>query len=159
MATLTADGRHCANNKNTFHHKDRNKEQQKIIVNILNVFKKTKYKYYWNITVWIYMYYDVLHTQNKIKAIKRCWVCDEFAEFVSLSLTLPPASGLQTEETPEKRPRTDEAEGSSSSVGDGDEEEEETRGTPKQKNRRRCYRCQTKLELVQQELGSCRCGE
>ncbi|KAJ4929126.1 hypothetical protein JOQ06_004745 [Pogonophryne albipinna] len=26
------------------------------------------------------------------------------------------------------------------------------------KNRRRCYRCQTKLELVQQELGSCRCG-
>lgn len=31
-------------------------------------------------------------------------------------------------------------------------------GLVKQKNRRRCFRCQTKLELVQQELGSCRCG-
>ncbi|XP_008291599.1 AN1-type zinc finger protein 3 isoform X2 [Stegastes partitus] len=58
------------------------------------------------------------------------------------------ASGSESEATPEKRPRTEEKEGSS----------EETRGTPKQKNRRRCYRCQTKLELVQQELGSCRCG-
>ncbi|XP_022062606.1 AN1-type zinc finger protein 3 [Acanthochromis polyacanthus] len=58
------------------------------------------------------------------------------------------ASGSESEETPEKRPRTEEKEGSS----------EEARGTPKQKNRRRCYRCQTKLELVQQELGSCRCG-
>ncbi|XP_031722079.1 AN1-type zinc finger protein 3 [Anarrhichthys ocellatus] len=58
------------------------------------------------------------------------------------------ASGSESEETPEKRPRTDEKE------DDG----EEARGTPKQKNRRRCYRCQTKLELVQQELGSCRCG-
>lgn len=29
----------------------------------------------------------------------------------------------------------------------------------KQKSRRRCFQCQTKLELVQQELGSCRCGE
>ncbi|KAI4895814.1 hypothetical protein NFI96_021992 [Prochilodus magdalenae] len=28
----------------------------------------------------------------------------------------------------------------------------------KQKSRRRCFRCQSKLELVQQELGSCRCG-
>uniref|UniRef100_A0A803K0E2 Zinc finger AN1-type containing 3 n=1 Tax=Xenopus tropicalis TaxID=8364 RepID=A0A803K0E2_XENTR len=28
----------------------------------------------------------------------------------------------------------------------------------KQKSRRRCFRCQIKLELVQQELGSCRCG-
>ncbi|XP_047590975.1 AN1-type zinc finger protein 3 isoform X3 [Lutra lutra] len=28
----------------------------------------------------------------------------------------------------------------------------------KQKSRRRCFQCQTKLELVQQELGSCRCG-
>lgn len=70
-------------------------------------------------------------------------------------LTLPPfffsllASGSESEATPEKRPRTDEKEGGS----------EEARGTPKQKNRRRCYRCQTKLELVQQELGSCRCGQ
>lgn len=60
-----------------------------------------------------------------------------------------PASGSDSEATPEKRPRTEEKEGSG----------EEARGTPKQKNRRRCYRCQTKLELVQQELGSCRCGE
>lgn len=29
---------------------------------------------------------------------------------------------------------------------------------PKQRNRKRCHRCQAKLELVQQELGSCRCG-
>ncbi|XP_070782195.1 AN1-type zinc finger protein 3-like isoform X2 [Enoplosus armatus] len=58
------------------------------------------------------------------------------------------ASASESEATPEKRPRTDEKEGGS----------EEARGTPKQKNRRRCYRCQTKLELVQQELGSCRCG-
>uniref|UniRef100_A0A3Q0S5K0 Zinc finger AN1-type containing 3 n=1 Tax=Amphilophus citrinellus TaxID=61819 RepID=A0A3Q0S5K0_AMPCI len=58
------------------------------------------------------------------------------------------ASGSESEATPEKRPRTEEKEGSG----------EEARGTPKQKNRRRCYRCQTKLELVQQELGSCRCG-
>lgn len=60
-----------------------------------------------------------------------------------------PASGSESEATPEKRPRTDEKEGGG----------EEARGTPKQKNRRRCYRCQTKLELVQQELGSCRCGQ
>lgn len=84
-----------------------------------------------------------------------CWHWSEVAEIVFLSLS--PASDSQTEETPEKRPRTDEKEGGSSGVGD--EEEEETRGTPKQKNRRRCYRCQTKLELVQQELGSCRCGQ
>ncbi|PWA27750.1 AN1-type zinc finger protein 3-like isoform X1 [Xiphophorus maculatus] len=58
------------------------------------------------------------------------------------------ASGPESEATPEKRPRTEEKEGNG----------EESRGTPKQKNRRRCYRCQTKLELVQQELGSCRCG-
>ncbi|KAL3052130.1 hypothetical protein OYC64_004812 [Pagothenia borchgrevinki] len=56
------------------------------------------------------------------------------------------ASGSESEATPEKRPRAEEKDG------------EEARGTPKQKNRRRCYRCQTKLELVQQELGSCRCG-
>ncbi|KAK5852607.1 hypothetical protein PBY51_006459 [Eleginops maclovinus] len=58
------------------------------------------------------------------------------------------ASGSESEATPEKRPRAD----------DKEESGEEARGTPKQKNRRRCYRCQTKLELVQQELGSCRCG-
>ncbi|XP_034064339.1 AN1-type zinc finger protein 3-like isoform X2 [Gymnodraco acuticeps] len=61
------------------------------------------------------------------------------------------ASGSESEATPEKRPRAEEKDGGG---GGG----EEARGTPKQKNRRRCYRCQTKLELVQQELGSCRCG-
>ncbi|XP_076874015.1 AN1-type zinc finger protein 3-like [Brachyhypopomus gauderio] len=35
---------------------------------------------------------------------------------------------------------------------------EEPPGEPRQKTRRRCYRCQSRLELVQQELGSCRCG-
>ncbi|KAG7231714.1 hypothetical protein INR49_010445, partial [Caranx melampygus] len=60
-----------------------------------------------------------------------------------------PASGSESEATPEKRPRPEEKEGGA----------EDARGTPKQKNRRRCYRCQTKLELVQQELGSCRCGQ
>ncbi|KAM6914923.1 AN1-type zinc finger protein 3-like [Xenentodon cancila] len=58
------------------------------------------------------------------------------------------ASSPENEATSEKRPRTEEKEGSG----------EEAHGAPKQKNRRRCYRCQTKLELVQQELGSCRCG-
>ncbi|XP_072321603.1 AN1-type zinc finger protein 3 homolog [Eucyclogobius newberryi] len=33
-----------------------------------------------------------------------------------------------------------------------------SRSGPKQRNRKRCHHCQTKLELVQQELGSCRCG-
>lgn len=59
------------------------------------------------------------------------------------------ASGSESEATPEKRPRAEEKEGGGT---------EEALGMPKQKNRRRCYRCQTKLELVQQELGSCRCG-
>ncbi|XP_051501434.1 AN1-type zinc finger protein 3 homolog isoform X1 [Myxocyprinus asiaticus] len=35
---------------------------------------------------------------------------------------------------------------------------EEARSRPKQKNRKRCYRCSSKLELVQAALGSCRCG-
>lgn len=59
------------------------------------------------------------------------------------------ASGVDTEATPEKRSRTEDKDEGSESEGTS---------TPKQKNRRRCFRCQTKLELVQQELGSCRCG-
>ncbi|XP_054617772.1 AN1-type zinc finger protein 3-like isoform X2 [Dunckerocampus dactyliophorus] len=58
------------------------------------------------------------------------------------------ASASESEATPEKKPRAEAKD------GDG----EEAGGTPKQKKRRRCFRCQTKLELVQQELGSCRCG-
>uniref|UniRef100_A0AAZ3RZ27 AN1-type zinc finger protein 3 n=1 Tax=Oncorhynchus tshawytscha TaxID=74940 RepID=A0AAZ3RZ27_ONCTS len=60
------------------------------------------------------------------------------------------ASGLESEASPEKQARGDSEEGEAVS--------EEPSPGPKQKNRRRCYRCQTKLELVQQELGSCRCG-
>ncbi|XP_043447233.1 AN1-type zinc finger protein 3 isoform X3 [Prionailurus bengalensis] len=37
-------------------------------------------------------------------------------------------------------------------------ERPEENSRSKQKSRRRCFQCQTKLELVQQELGSCRCG-
>ncbi|XP_036398320.1 AN1-type zinc finger protein 3 [Megalops cyprinoides] len=57
------------------------------------------------------------------------------------------ASGSESEASPEKRARADDV-----TVA------EECRGASKQKSRRRCHRCQTKLELVQQELGSCRCG-
>lgn len=51
----------------------------------------------------------------------------------------------ECEATPEKRGRPEEEDVVVSPSG-------------KQKNRRRCFQCQTKLELVQQELGSCRCG-
>ncbi|XP_077017791.1 AN1-type zinc finger protein 3 isoform X2 [Tamandua tetradactyla] len=57
-------------------------------------------------------------------------------------------SQSENEASPVKRPRLLEA---------TERSEETTRS--KQKNRRRCYQCQTKLELVQQELGSCRCEE
>jgi len=30
---------------------------------------------------------------------------------------------------------------------------------PVQKNRKRCWTCRSKLELVQQEVGKCRCGQ
>ncbi|XP_037699106.1 AN1-type zinc finger protein 3 isoform X2 [Choloepus didactylus] len=53
----------------------------------------------------------------------------------------------ENEASPVKRPRLLET----------TERSEETNRS-KQKSRRRCYQCQTKLELVQQELGSCRCG-
>ncbi|XP_077138152.1 AN1-type zinc finger protein 3 isoform X3 [Ranitomeya variabilis] len=55
-------------------------------------------------------------------------------------------SQSEDEASPIKRPRLlDSGEGPDSN-------------RPKQKSRRRCFRCQIKLELVQQELGSCRCG-
>uniref|UniRef100_A0A8C9VC68 Zinc finger, AN1-type domain 3 n=1 Tax=Scleropages formosus TaxID=113540 RepID=A0A8C9VC68_SCLFO len=57
------------------------------------------------------------------------------------------ASGSESEASPQKRARP-----GTESVS------EEPRAGPKQKSRRRCHRCQSKLELVQQELGSCRCG-
>lgn len=65
---------------------------------------------------------------------------------VKMSLCL--TSGSESESSPEKRVRLGEA-----SCSEGSPR------VPKQKNRRRCHSCQTKLELVQQELGSCRCGQ
>ncbi|KAF7253483.1 AN1-type zinc finger protein 3, partial [Varanus komodoensis] len=57
-------------------------------------------------------------------------------------------SQLESEVSPEKRPRL---------LEDSQDRPEEI-SRSKQKSRRRCFQCQTKLELVQQELGSCRCG-
>lgn len=57
-------------------------------------------------------------------------------------------SQSESEASPVKRPRL---------VENTERPEESSRS--KQKSRRRCFQCQTKLELVQQELGSCRCGE
>lgn len=56
-------------------------------------------------------------------------------------------SQSESEASPVKRPRLVE-----------NPERPEESGRSKQKSRRRCFQCQTKLELVQQELGSCRCG-
>ncbi|KAM4835505.1 AN1-type zinc finger protein 3 isoform 3-T3 [Thomomys bottae] len=56
-------------------------------------------------------------------------------------------SQSENEASPVKRPRLLER-----------TERAEEASRSKQKSRRRCFQCQTKLELVQQELGSCRCG-
>uniref|UniRef100_A0A3Q3LDJ9 Zinc finger, AN1-type domain 3 n=1 Tax=Labrus bergylta TaxID=56723 RepID=A0A3Q3LDJ9_9LABR len=58
------------------------------------------------------------------------------------------ASESESDVSPEKRAR----------VGEVPEGEESSSSGSKQRNRKRCHSCQTKLELVQQELGSCRCG-
>ncbi|XP_039604289.1 AN1-type zinc finger protein 3 [Polypterus senegalus] len=80
---------------------------------------------------------------------EECVPCTDTAHgTLSVSSKRPCESGStsENEESPGKRPRLE------------DDVTEENRGGSKQRNRRRCYRCQTKLELVQQELGSCRCG-
>uniref|UniRef100_A0AAZ3SQA7 A20-type domain-containing protein n=1 Tax=Oncorhynchus tshawytscha TaxID=74940 RepID=A0AAZ3SQA7_ONCTS len=66
--------------------------------------------------------------------------------------------------TPTKRPcnsasesESDASPEKSARVGPGSKESSSTNGGPKQKRCRRCHQCHTKLELVQQELGSCRC--
>ncbi|KAM6981035.1 AN1-type zinc finger protein 3 [Aplochiton taeniatus] len=64
------------------------------------------------------------------------------------------ASESESDVSPEKRVRVGELPGSEESSPSSSSSH---RG-PKQRSRRRCHRCQTKLELVQQELGSCRCG-
>ncbi|XP_072266107.1 AN1-type zinc finger protein 3 [Pyxicephalus adspersus] len=78
--------------------------------------------------------------------------CGPCTDTVHVSLTTPTKRSCDTdsqsedEPSPMKRPRLlDSGEGPGNN-------------RPKQKSRRRCYRCQIKLELVQQELGSCRCG-
>lgn len=73
------------------------------------------------------------------------------------------ASESESDVSPEKRARVGEvAEGeeSSSSLSSlsASSSSSSSRGGSKQRSRKRCHRCQTKLELVQQELGSCRCG-
>ncbi|XP_069029941.1 AN1-type zinc finger protein 3-like isoform X1 [Embiotoca jacksoni] len=73
------------------------------------------------------------------------------------------ASESESDVSPEKRARVGEApEGeessSSSSSLSASSPSSSSRGGSKQRSRKRCHRCQTKLELVQQELGSCRCG-
>lgn len=70
------------------------------------------------------------------------------------------ASESESDVSPEKRARVGEvpeAEDSSSSSSLSASSSSSRSGS-KQRSRRRCHRCQTKLELVQQELGSCRCG-
>uniref|UniRef100_A0AC11CKL0 Uncharacterized protein n=1 Tax=Ovis aries TaxID=9940 RepID=A0AC11CKL0_SHEEP len=67
-----------------------------------------------------------------------------------LNVTAPSTeeySQSESEASPAKRPRP---------LENAERPEEASRS--KQKSRRRCFQCQTKLELVQQELGSCRCG-
>ncbi|XP_029000706.1 AN1-type zinc finger protein 3-like [Betta splendens] len=68
-------------------------------------------------------------------------------------------SGSESESdvSPEKRARLGDAPEESSSSSSSASSSSSSRGC-KQRSRKRCHRCQTKLELVQQELGSCRCG-
>ncbi|XP_067117007.1 AN1-type zinc finger protein 3 isoform X3 [Osmerus mordax] len=74
------------------------------------------------------------------------------------------ASGTESDASPEKRARVGEgpsSEESSSSSSSSSSSFSSSSSSPrgaKQRSRRRCHRCQTRLELVQQELGSCRCG-
>nr|XP_046239191.1 AN1-type zinc finger protein 3-like isoform X2 [Scatophagus argus] len=77
------------------------------------------------------------------------------------------ASESESDASPEKRarvgevPEIEEASSSSSSFSassSSSSSPSSSRSGTKQRSRKRCHRCQTKLELVQQELGSCRCG-
>ncbi|XP_027870959.1 AN1-type zinc finger protein 3-like [Xiphophorus couchianus] len=71
------------------------------------------------------------------------------------------ASESESDSSPEKRARVaevPEGEECSSSSSYLSSSPFSSRSGSKQRSRKRCHRCQTKLELVQQELGSCRCG-
>ncbi|XP_077419997.1 AN1-type zinc finger protein 3-like isoform X2 [Vanacampus margaritifer] len=97
-------------------------------------------------------------------------VCSTDTAFSSLTTptkrSFESASESESDSSPEKRARVGEvpgAEESSSSLlsscsASSSSPSASSRGGPKQRSRKRCHRCQTKLELVQQELGSCRCG-
>lgn len=76
-----------------------------------------------------------------------------------------PVSESESDVSPEKRARVgelpeveEESSSSSSSLSSMSTSSSLSRSGSKQRSRKRCHRCQTKLELVQQELGSCRCG-
>ncbi|XP_026234714.1 AN1-type zinc finger protein 3-like isoform X2 [Anabas testudineus] len=74
---------------------------------------------------------------------------------------LESASESGSDVSPEKRARLGDVPGgqeSSSSSLSASSSSSSSRSGCKQRSRKRCHRCQTKLELVQQELGSCRCG-
>ncbi|CAN0409350.1 unnamed protein product [Lampetra planeri] len=72
-----------------------------------------------------------------------------------------PEAGSSTSMSPSSRSTNQDSRGCDSpakkTCGDKDEDEEE-KGRAKQKNKRRCFTCRARLELVQQELGLCRCG-
>ncbi|XP_031204489.1 AN1-type zinc finger protein 3 isoform X1 [Mastomys coucha] len=80
---------------------------------------------------------------------EECGPCTDTAHVSLITPTKRSCADLQSESeaSPVKRPRL---------VENTERPEESSRS--KQKSRRRCFQCQTKLELVQQELGSCRCG-
>lgn len=92
--------------------------------------------------------------------------CSGVVDSNSLTLTFLhfclPASGSESDASPEKRARVSEVpqcdDSSSSSFSATSSSSSSPRSGAKQRSRKRCHRCQTKLELVQQELGSCRCG-
>lgn len=77
--------------------------------------------------------------------------------------SLESASDSESDVSPAKRARVadvskeEEASSSLAFVSSSSASSSSSSG-PKQRNRKRCHRCQAKLELVQQELGSCRCG-
>lgn len=77
--------------------------------------------------------------------------------------SLESASELESGASPAKQARVDDVskeEDASSSLAflSSSSASSSSRSGSKQRNRKRCHRCQAKLELVQQELGSCRCG-
>lgn len=117
--------------------------------------------------------YSCLKKKQKNKnEIRRSYICKaQILQLLALlwplclCLFVSPASGSESDVSPEKRARVSEvpqceesSSSSSSSFSELSSSSSSSRGGSKQRSRKRCHRCQTKLELVQQELGSCRCG-